>query len=273
MGLRTQDYDELGFTNDFMFAKVMRNRKLCKQLLEVILNVRIERIDYPEEQKTIDHSIDARSVRLDVYIKDDMQTVYNVEMQATNPKNLPKRSRYYQGMIDLNLIQKGDDFNKLNKSYVIFICTEDIFGKGRHIYTFENLCIQDTRLGLNDETTKVFLNPVSDMDDVDKELKNFLMYVANGKPVDNFTRELEREVEDARKNKGWEEEYMTLRMIEHEKYNEGLNEGISQGKAGSLVNSVDNLIKNLGLSLEEACTALGSSVQEYERAKELLKEQ
>ena len=98
-------------------------------------------------------------------------------------------------MIDLNLIQKGEDFNKLNKSYVIFICTEDICGKGRHIYTFENLCIQDTRLGLNDETTKVFLNPVSDMD----------------------------EVEDARKNKGWEEEYMTLRMIEREKYNECLN--------------------------------------------------
>ena len=144
-------------------------------------------------------------------------------------------------MIDLNLIQKGEDFNKLNKSYVIFICTEDIFGNGRHIYTFENLCLQDTTLRLNDETTKVFLNPVSDMD----------------------------EVEDARKNKGWEEEYMTLRMIEREKYNEGIN----QGKAGSLVNSVDNLIKNLDLSLEEACTALGSSVQEYEKAKELLKEQ
>ena len=62
---------------------------------------------------------------------------------------------------------------------------------------------------------------------------------------------------------------MTLRMIEREKYNEGIN----QGKAGSLVNSVDNLIKNLDLSLEEACTALGSSVQEYEKAKELLKEQ
>ena len=127
MGLRTQDYGELGFTNDFMFAKVMRNHRLCKQLLEVILDVSIERIDYLEEQKAIDHSVDARSVRLDVYLEDDRRTVYNVEMQTTNPRNLPKRSRYYQGMIDLNLIQKGEDFNKLNKSYVIFICTEDIF--------------------------------------------------------------------------------------------------------------------------------------------------
>lgn len=83
MGLRTQDFSELGFVNDFMFAKVMRNGKLCKQLLEVILGVTIERIDYLEEQKTIDHSMDARGVRLDVYVKDDKHTVYNVEMQTT----------------------------------------------------------------------------------------------------------------------------------------------------------------------------------------------
>lgn len=266
MGFRTQNYRELSFANDFMFAKVMRNRKLCKKLLEVILDVEIERIEYPEEQKSIDISRDARSVRLDVYIKDNMNTVYNIEMQTTNPKNLPKRSRYYQGMIDLNLIEKGEDYNKLNKSYVIFICTEDIFAKGRHIYTFENLCIQDSQLHLNDETIKVFLNPVSDMDDVDEELKNFLLYVAKGEPVDEFTRELEREVEDARKNKGWEDEYMTLRMIEREKFNEGINEG----KATSLVNSVENLIKNLGLSLEAACVALGSSIQQYEESKKLL---
>lgn len=221
MGLRTQNYNELGFANDFMFAKVMKNPKLCKKLLEVILDVTIDHINYIEEQKTIDHSVDARSVRLDVYVKDEGQTVYNVEMQTTDPRNLPKRSRYYQGMIDLNLLKKGDDFNKLNKSYVIFICTQDIFKKGRHVYTFENLCIQDTEVHLNDETTKVFLNPISDMNDVDEELKNFLSYVASGKPVDDFTRELEREVEAARKNKGWEEEYMTLRMIEREKYNEG----------------------------------------------------
>ncbi len=265
MKLRTQNYSELGFTNDFMFAKVMRNRKLCKQLLEVILNVKIERIDYPEEQKTIDYSVDARSVRLDVYIKDDEHTVYNVEMQTTNPKNLPKRSRYYQGMIDLNLIQKGDDFNQLNKSYVIFICTEDIFGRGRHIYTFENLCIQDTELRLNDETVKVFLNPMSDMDDVDKELKNFLLYVANGKPVDDFTRELEREVEDARKNKGWEEEYMTLRMIEREKFIEGRAEGRVEGRA----EAIRNMIK-LGIP-KEKILELGYEEELYDTvAKEML---
>lgn len=48
--------------------------------------------------------------------------------------------RYYQGMIDLNILEKGGDYNKLKKSYVIFICTFAPYGQGRHLYTFEYLC-------------------------------------------------------------------------------------------------------------------------------------
>ena len=79
-------------------------------------------------------------------------------MQASNPRNLPKRSRYYQGMIDLNLLQKGEDYNRLKKSYVIFICTEDIFQKKRAIYTFENLCIQALGISIQEyENSKKIL--------------------------------------------------------------------------------------------------------------------
>ncbi|MBQ6806847.1 MAG: PD-(D/E)XK nuclease family transposase [Lachnospiraceae bacterium] len=93
----SQEYDDLKFTNDYIFAKVMRNKKLCKQLLEVILDIEIERIEYPEEQKVIDIMTDARSVRLDVYVKDNKSTIYNVEMQTTNPRNLPKRRSVLSG--------------------------------------------------------------------------------------------------------------------------------------------------------------------------------
>lgn len=77
----------------------MKNKALCKELLEIILEVKIRDITYPEEQKTIKIIRDARSIRLDVYVEDDQNTVYNVEMQTTNPGNLPKRTRYYQGLI------------------------------------------------------------------------------------------------------------------------------------------------------------------------------
>lgn len=98
----------------------MSNPKLCKKLLELIIpEMRIERIEYPELQKSIKEDADARSVRLDVYVKDDKETVYNIEMQTTSAGELPKRSRYYQGMIDLQLLDKNESYKKLNKSYII----------------------------------------------------------------------------------------------------------------------------------------------------------
>ena len=206
------EYSRLTLANDFIFAKVMMNEKLCKKLLEVILGIKIEKIEYVETQKTIFHIIKARSVRLDVYVKDSKKTVYNIEMQTTNTRNLPKRSRYYQGMIDLNLLKKGKDYKQLNKSYVIFICTFDVFNKGRHIYTFENYCEQDKALCLNDEATKIFLNPYSDIEDIDEELNNFLRYLVDGKPVDDFTRELDQEVTIVRENRKWRLAYMTMAL-------------------------------------------------------------
>ena len=73
-------------------------------------------------------------------------TVYNIEMQNGHHKNLPKRTRYYQGMIDLNLLDKGMDYTQLKQSFVIFVCTFDPFHIGRHVYTFENRCVEDPNL-------------------------------------------------------------------------------------------------------------------------------
>ena len=77
-----KEWNEIGISNDFLFGKVMRDPELCRELLEVILNVPIERVEYPEEQKTIDIAQDARSVRLDVYVADGNNTVYDIEMQT-----------------------------------------------------------------------------------------------------------------------------------------------------------------------------------------------
>ena len=79
-------------------------------------------------------------------------------------RNLPKRSRYYQGMIDLNSIRPGEDYNRLTESFVIFICPFDAFGRGLHRYSFEYLCMQDSRIGLGDGAKKVFLCAGGDAD-------------------------------------------------------------------------------------------------------------
>ena len=218
------NWEDLGISNDFLFGKVMQNPKLCKELLERILpDLKIDHIEYPELQKGIRPDADAKSVRLDVYVKDDKNIVYNIEIQATDTKELPKRSRYYQGMIDLQLIDKGQTYKKLNRSYVIFICLEDIFKKGRHIYTFENICKEDKSISMGDETTKIFLNADGKMDDVSEELKAFLDYVAGKKPEDTYVQELDEAVKEAKKNREWRHEYMTLLMRDQENQEIGEN--------------------------------------------------
>ena len=131
MEVKHTNWEDLGISNDFLFGKVMQNSKLCKGLLQIILpDLEIDHIEYPELQKTIKPDADAKSIRLDLYIKDNKNVVYNIEMQASDTKELPKRSRYYQSMLDLQLIDKGEAYQNLNHSFVIFICLEDLFNKG-----------------------------------------------------------------------------------------------------------------------------------------------
>ena len=131
-------WEELEICNDFLFGKIMQEAELCRELLQRILpELEIDHIEYPELQKTIKADVDAKSVRLDVYVRDDKNTVYDIEMQVVNTGELPKRTRFYQSMLDLQLLDKGQTYKRLKPSYIIFICLFDTFGKGRHIYTFE----------------------------------------------------------------------------------------------------------------------------------------
>lgn len=208
--------EERSIKDNFVFGAVMQNPRKCKSLLECILGIKIRKIKYPELEKTIDKAIGAKSVRLDVYVEDEFDTIYNIEIQATNRKNLPKRSRYYQGIIDINIIDKGDDYKKLKKSYVIFICDYDEFGKGRHIYTFENMCLEEPGLRLGDDTVKIILNTKGTMDDVGEDVKELLHYIAGQEPKSELTRSLDAEVSRVKSSRKWRRKFMTLLMRDNE---------------------------------------------------------
>ena len=92
--IQQESWEKLSIANDFLFGKIMQNPWICKELLQRILpELEIDHIEYPELQKAIKSDVDARSVRLDVYVKDNKNTVYDIEMQVSNTKELPKRSR------------------------------------------------------------------------------------------------------------------------------------------------------------------------------------
>lgn len=129
-------FDTLPISNDFMFKKVMGNKRLCKKLVGAIMQKEIADIIYTETEKTIEPYDDSRGVRLDVIIADDKRTRYNLEMQvkntlgdATGEPLLPKRTRYYQSIMDMDMLQKGQDFDELNPLVLVFICAFDFSTK------------------------------------------------------------------------------------------------------------------------------------------------
>ena len=78
-----KQYKELTFTDDFMFGKVLvNNPEICRRLLEVLLDIKIKEISFPERQKNIEIISDGKGIRLDVYVDDENGTIYNIEMQT-----------------------------------------------------------------------------------------------------------------------------------------------------------------------------------------------
>ena len=113
----------------------------------------------PQTEKEQRTSPAYRFAKLDVWTKDMDDAIYDTEVQGKNTKNLPKRSRFYQSMIDSKLLEPGEkDFNKMNDVYIILIAPFDLFGEGKYMYTFQMTCQESFSVLLNDGATRIFLN-------------------------------------------------------------------------------------------------------------------
>ncbi len=222
---KRKTYEELDFIDDFMFCKILQNNPdLCKELTELIIGKEIGEIITSESQKSIEITADGRGVRFDVYFEDDASTVYDIEMQTYHDSNLPKRFRYYQGMIDLNLIERNAKFDDLKNSYIVFIKKV-----GLHKYSIQNTCVEDPSIDFKDGAYKMILSAEGDKDDVSEEMKAFLQYLSTKEVHSDFTKRLNEQVITARKHDKWRLEYMTLLERDERMWEQGHQEGIKEG--------------------------------------------
>ncbi len=264
---KRKPFEELTLADDFLFCKVMQNKRLCKELLEIILHVRIDKIEYTESQKVFDDVIDEKSIRMDVYVKDDKHTIYDIEMQTSNTKELPKRSRYYHSCIDKSQIAKGEPYSKLRKTYVIFICTFDLFDRNFAKYEFDTICKKDKNLTLPDDRHTIFVNAQGVTND--QKLKEFLDFLRDGDVSKSpFILDLRKEVNYASKNSKWREEYDMLLVREQLLIEEGRAEGRKEGLAEGLTKGAEKertlLIKHAlqGCTPEDVSKLLGIPLHE-----------
>ncbi len=259
-------FDELTFNDDFMFCKVLStNPDLCKEMVEMITDRKVSGLPVINNQLPIKITEDGKGVRFDVYFEDQKNVIYDVEMQTSSLKYLPERTRYYQGMIDLNTIEKGENYDKLKQTYIIFVCPFDPFGADLYKYTFRNLCCESPDIELNDKSEKIFLNANGQAGDVSEELKNFLLYVADKKVSSKYTERLEQAVERVRKHEEWRVEYMTLAMKYLEKKEEGREEGRAEGREEGTLSTLYSLVEDGDLSIEKASKKVNLTTEEFRK--------
>ena len=207
-----KEWEEASLSNNFIFCKVMsENLDICKEFLEMLLNIQIESISLAQPEKTLDVDFFAKGIRLDVFVKDETDCSYDIEMQVIGKKHLPLRARYYQSVLDISSLHAGDDYECLAESYVIFLCLEDIFHKGLPIYTFKSVCLEDPNLFLDDKTTKVFCNALKYDKMPAEKLRTFFKFLLENKPDEtDFSKTLSEKVLKAKIPEDSRRTFMTL---------------------------------------------------------------
>ena len=271
----SEKYENISFTNNFAFCKVMQNEEICREVIETLLHIKVGRLEYKSFEKDLKLEIDKRGIRLDVYIADNNR-VFDLEMQTTNQKNLGCRMRYYQSLIDAELLDKGANFNDLKESNIIFFCTFDPFRKGLPQYTFCNSCEELPDLKLDDKCRKIAYN-VNAFEKVDDEkIRKLLEFISTGKSETPLTNKICKELKRVQGNEEWRAEYMTWEMLKQDTYDSGFsagrNEGIAigeergislgitQGAYQKAVETAKNAL-SMKLTLEQIANLTGLSVE------------
>jgi len=178
----SKKFRNANLADDGFFALLMQQKDFCVQTLSIILEKDIVDIEYNTIQQTIKNMPGYKSIRLDVFAVERNGTVYNVEMQIKMGDSLPRRSRYYQGLIDASILFQGKKvkYASLADTYVIFISEFDLFDKDFYRYTFRNRCDEDSSLCLNDGAVKMFLNTEGHVRNSESDLLiQFLKFVKN----------------------------------------------------------------------------------------------
>ena len=93
-------------------------------------------------------------------------------------------------------------------SFIFGKVMEDPFGEGRYLYTFKRTCLENNELILGDETEIRLYNANAFGDDIPEGIKKLYLYLNGGQAEDELTRDIDKSVDDVKRNKQLRSEYM-----------------------------------------------------------------
>ncbi len=254
--------EDLNLIDNFLFQQVLTSEdgeEFARILLTTILGRTIRKVKISPQKNIMGTDTNKHGICLDVYIEDVSQIdsentsitenqalsdaeiipdVYDIEPNNTYEKeSLPKRTRYYHGLIDTQLLSTGVNYSKLPNMFIIMILPYDPFNKNRMVYTIKNRCIEDPTVSYSDGATKIFLYTKGTEGNPSQDLKNMLKYIQKSTKENATTKEtavVQKFVDKVKHRrevginymKSWEME----EWVRQTSYKEGFNNGNTQGQ-------------------------------------------
>ena len=189
--------EELNLLDDFLFNAMMTypemGEKFTRKILKLLFNKEFRNLKVIAQKSYGGLNTDLRGARLDVYVESDDSaeidasedaSIYDLEPDKNDKAKyiaaFLQRIRFYHAIIDSRSLKSGEDFGKLKRVYVIFICNYDPFGYDRVKYTIRNMCVEEPEMPYDDGAqTTVLYTKGTKGDDISEELRQFLNYMEN----------------------------------------------------------------------------------------------
>lgn len=157
--------------DDFM-TKVFEDKECAEILLQIILERKDLKVLRVQVQYTV-KNLQGRSVRLDILAVDETGKIYDIEVQRDDKGAGTKRARYNSSMLDANITEPGEEFEKLPETYVIFITENDVLGGNLPIYHIDRT-IQESKELFQDESHIIYVNSqITDETELGKLMQDF----------------------------------------------------------------------------------------------------
>lgn len=252
---------QLRLIDDDFFSKCFDNDTACVQLvLQIVLDKPDLNVVDVRTQVFVENLLN-RSVRLDVLATDSEGRKFNIEIQRSDKGAGRKRARYNSSMMDVNLLEKGNDFEALPETYVIFITEHDVIGLGEAIYEIER-CFVKSGKRFGDGSHILYVNgSYRDDSPVGKLMHDF----SCTDPSDMCYNVL---ADRARFFKESKEGIAVMCKVLDDMRRQSYQEGMAEGKNKNRKETALNLLKLGTISLDDISFATGLSLDEVKKLNE-----
>ena len=252
---------QLRLIDDDFFSKCFDNDTACVQLvLQIVLDKPDLNVVDVRTQVFVENLLN-RSVRLDVLATDSEGRKFNIEIQRSDKGAGRKRARYNSSMMDVNLLEKGNDFEALPETYVIFITENDVIGLGEAIYEIER-CFVKSGKRFGDGSHILYVNgSYRDDSPVGKLMHDF----SCTDPSDMCYNVL---ADRARFFKESKEGIAVMCKVLDDMRRQSYQEGMAEGKNKNRKETALNLLKLGTISLDDISFATGLSLDEVKKLNE-----